>query len=153
MEMDPIPGVIETDIVTEADEKAMIGLFGAFNETRAGPQNVRPLGLLLRAAPDAPIEGGIIGWSWFGWMQVHFVYLPEHLRGAGLGRRLMQRTEAIARARSCHGIWLDTYSFQARGFYEKLGFSAFGEIEDYPPGHSRIFLKKRLDQNTRDRAG
>ena len=68
------------------------------------------------------------------------------MRGAGLGRQLLQRAEAIARERGCHGLWLDTFSFQARGFYEKLGFSLFGEIEDYPPGHSRFFLRKRLDR-------
>ena len=140
-----IAGVIETDRITPADEAAMIALLGAFNRTKVGPEGVRPLGLLLRASADAPIEGGVVGWSWYGWLHIAFVYLPELLRGAGLGRRLLQRTEAIARERGCHGIWLDTFSFQARGFYEKLGFSVFGELEDYPPGHGRIFLKKRLD--------
>jgi ribosomal protein S18 acetylase RimI-like enzyme len=46
---------------------------------------------------------------------------------------------------SCRGMWLGRFSFQARGFYEKLGFLVFGEIENYPPGHSRVSLKKRLD--------
>jgi hypothetical protein len=46
--------------------------------------------------------------------------------------------------RGCHGVWLDTFTFQARGFYERLGYSVFGAIEDYPPGHSRHFLKKDL---------
>ena len=141
-----IPGVIETDEVTEADEKTMIRFLGAFNRTKAGPEDVQALGLLLRPAPDAPIEGGVVGWSWYGWMHIAFVYLPENLRGAGLGQQLLQRAEAIARERGCHGLWLDTFSFQARGFYEKLGFSLFGEIEDYPPGHSRFFLRKRLDR-------
>ena len=148
MGQDGIAGVIETDRITVADELAMIGLLGAFNHTRVGPESVLRLGLLLRegGAEDGKIEGGVLAWSWYGWMHIGFVYLPEALRGAGLGRRLLQRTEAIARARGCHGMWLDTFSFQARGFYEKLGFSVFGEIEDYPPGHSRIFLKKRLDR-------
>jgi GNAT superfamily N-acetyltransferase len=142
-----IPGVIETERVEDSDEKAMTRFLGAFNGTRAGPENVRPLSLLLRSAPGAPIEGGVVGWSWYGWMHIALVYLPEDKRGAGLGRRLMRRAETIARERGCHGIWLDTFSFQARGFYEKLGFSVFGEIEDYPPGHGRIFLKKRLDRS------
>jgi hypothetical protein len=41
-------------------------------------------------------------------------------------------------------VWLDTYSFQARGFYERLGYTVFGTINDYPPGHSRFFLTKTL---------
>jgi len=56
----------------------------------------------------------------------------------------MDRAEAIARAHGCVGIWLDTFSFQARGFYEKLGFAVFGTMEDFPPGHQRFFLQKRL---------
>ncbi|MDB5536981.1 MAG: Acetyltransferase family protein, partial [Devosia sp.] len=42
------------------------------------------------------------------------------------------------------GIWLDTFSFQARPFYEKLGYSVFGTIPDYPPGGARYFLSKTL---------
>ncbi|MGC6728099.1 hypothetical protein ACP0GO_26835, partial [Escherichia coli] len=42
-------------------------------------------------------------------------------------------------------MWLDTYSFQARGFYEKLGYTVFGTIDDFPPGHQRFFGRKRLE--------
>ncbi len=145
MAADVIPGVIETEQVADADETAMLDFLRAYNHARVGPEGVRKLGLLLRASADAPIEGGVIGWSWYGWMHIGLVYLPERLRGAGLGTRLLKRAEAVARERGCHGIWLDTFSFQARGFYEKLGYTVFGEIEDYPPGHHRAFLKKRLD--------
>ena len=65
------------------------------------------LGLLLRPAPDAPIEGGVVGWSWYGWMHIAFVYLPENLRGAGLGRQLLQRAEAIARENGAVGAILN----------------------------------------------
>jgi hypothetical protein len=54
--------------------------------------------------------------------------------------------EAEAVRRGCHGAQLDTYSFQAQGFYEKLGYAVFGIVEDYPSGHSRIYLSKRLDR-------
>jgi hypothetical protein len=38
----------------------------------------------------------------------------------------MDRAEVHARERGCHSAWLDTFSFQARGFYEKLGYDEFG---------------------------
>jgi hypothetical protein len=41
-------------------------------------------------------------------------------------------------------VWLDTFSFQAREFHERLGYTVFGTITDCPPGHSRFFLKKAL---------
>jgi len=45
---------------------------------------------------------------------------------------------------ACHSAWLDTFEFQARGFYERLGYSCFGELPNYPVGFSRYFLKKTL---------
>jgi len=61
-------------------------------------------------------------------------------------RRAWQPADSNGRGRAmrrgCSGAWLDAFSFQARGFYEKLGYAVFGSIEDYPPGHSRFFLKK-----------
>ena len=71
-------------------------------------------------------------------------FIPEDLRRDGLGASLLAQAEREARARGCHGAWLDTYSFQARGFYERQGYSVFGRIDDYPPGHCRYFLSKRL---------
>ena len=67
----------------------------------------------------------------------------DDLRGRGIGRELIARAEARALERDCHAAWLDTFSFQARGFYEKLGYEEFGTL-DYPPAHKRHFMKKRL---------
>jgi hypothetical protein len=49
------------------------------------------------------------------------------------------------RARGCVGAWLDTFSFQARGFYERLGYSLAGTIPDHPLGEARYFMIKRWD--------
>jgi len=56
----------------------------------------------------------------------------------------MEQAETIAREAGCTGIWLDTYEFQARGFYEKLGYTLFGTLDDYPVGQRRFFMQKRL---------
>ncbi len=72
------------------------------------------------------------------------VFVPGAQRGQGLGTRILSMTEDEARARGCVGAWLDTHSWQARPFYEKLGYTAFAELPDYPPGHSRFFVQKRL---------
>jgi hypothetical protein len=54
--------------------------------------------------------------------------------------------EAIRRG--CRGAYLDTFSYQARPFYEKLGYAVFGTLDDYPPGHQRFFMRKRLGEHT-----
>jgi hypothetical protein len=35
-------------------------------------------------------------------------------------------------------------SYQARGFYEKLGFRVFAELGDYPGPHAMYFMVKDL---------
>lgn len=102
------------------------------------------IGLVLRHPGTGAVEGGLTARISFNRMFVEMLVVPERLRGQGVGRQLMDEAEQQARAHRCTGIWLDTFSFQAPGFYEKLGFSVFGEIPDYPPGHSRIFLHKPL---------
>lgn len=72
------------------------------------------------------------------------VILPE-ARRQRLGTRMMREAEQIARDRGCISMWLDTFSFQARGFYEKLGFHVFGTLPDQPPGAHRHVMLKRLD--------
>ncbi|MNJ78333.1 hypothetical protein D3C77_760620 [compost metagenome] len=56
----------------------------------------------------------------------------------------MKMAEDLAREKGCVGIWLDTFDFQAPGFYQKLGFTEFGQLEDFPPGHKRFYFQKRL---------
>ena len=72
------------------------------------------------------------------------MFVPEPLRGAGLGRKLMLEAEAVARERGLTGLWVDTFSFQALGFYQGLGYSVFGELTGMAGGMSRYWLEKRL---------
>jgi GNAT superfamily N-acetyltransferase len=128
----------------EAAGEAIGQLIGAYNDAQTGlTEEALPLALVLRDEAGA-VTGGLYGRFYYGWLFVALLLVPEALRGRNLGTELMAQAEAAARARGCTGIWLDTFSFQARGFYEKLGFTMFGEIEDYPPGFSRYFFKKRL---------
>ena len=76
---------------------------------------------------------------------VQDVYI-EHLRGTGTGSQLMRQAEDIARQRQCTGVWLDTFAFQALTFYQKLGYTIFGELKDHPRGISQYWLKKRFDE-------
>lgn len=51
---------------------------------------------------------------------------------------------SVARvAFGCHSASVDTFSFQGPQFYPRFGYVVFGTL-DYPPGHTRIFFKKRL---------
>lgn len=126
---------------------ALLGLIDRYNDAQTGlPEPARPLALLLRDPATGAIRGGLRGISYYGWLFVELLVLAEELRGQGLGTKLMLAAEQEARRRGLHGIWLDTFSFQARPFYERLGYGVFGRIDDYPPGHCRYYMSKRLDE-------
>ncbi|MFK4581076.1 GNAT family N-acetyltransferase [Bradyrhizobium ottawaense] len=132
---DPKPGVRD----------AIVGPLIAFNNCRASqPENHRPLVIILSDQDSDEIIGGLWGATNFSFMHVGLLFVPDSLRGIGFGRRIMLQAEQEAIARGCRGAWLDTYSFQARTFYERLGYSAFGILDDYPPGQHRIFMQKAL---------
>ncbi len=117
----------------------------AFNEGHIGPVKAEPLAIVLRDPESSAITGGLWGTSGAGWLYVDLLVVPEELRGQGLGAELLRKAEDVARKRGCIGLWLHTGTFQAPHFYEKLGFTAFGTIPDYPPGHATIYYLKRLD--------
>jgi len=88
--------------------------------------------------------GGLEAALRWGWLRIDSFWLPPALRGRGLGRTMLHEAEAFARARGCVASYLDTFEFQARGFYERLGYRVFGVQEGFPPGSRRYFPQKSL---------
>lgn len=101
--------------------------------------------LLVEAWDGRRWLGGLTARITQRWMFIHLLAVAPEARGQRIGTTLMRAAENEALRRALLGLWLDTYSFQAPGFYAKLGFTEVGRIPDYPPGHARIFLAKRLD--------
>ncbi|WP_051960796.1 GNAT family N-acetyltransferase [Devosia riboflavina] len=135
----------EPELQPESRAAIVNGLI-AFNRSQT-PDFTGPManvGLTLTDPETGAVDGGLTARITFGRMFVELLFVPERLRGQGLGRKLMERAEVVAREHGCGGIWLDTYSFQAPEFYKKLGYTVFGELTDYPPGSSRYFLHKQL---------
>lgn len=125
--------------------EAILKPLRAFNESRVGPVVVEPLAITLRDPDSGAVTGGLWASSVARWLYVDLLVVPEEFRGQGFGTELLRQAEEVARKRSCVAMWLLSGTFQAPGFYEKLGFKAFGTAQDYPPGHDTIFFVKRLD--------
>lgn len=93
---------------------------------------------------DGKVFGGIHAWVNWNWLQIYLVWLDESARGKGLGTAMLKEIESMGRERGCEYAHLDTFSFQAPGFYERQGYLEFGRLNDYPPGNSRHYYRKKL---------
>lgn len=132
-----------TDIPDDNVRRQIAAPLIRYNQVKAGPDHYRPLIVALKNGAGT-VEGGIWAYTNFSWLYVQLLVVPKARRGAGIGRRLMAAAEEEAMRRGCLNAWLDTHEFQAPGFYEKIGYTVFGKLPDYPPGFARIFLTKRL---------
>ncbi len=116
-----------------------------YNLLKTKVSDYRPLALVV-SDDSGSVIGGLWGRTAYSWLFTELLFVPEALRGQGIGRDLMLRAEEEALVRGCHSAWLDTYEFQARGFYERMGYQCFAELPDYPPGFGRYFMKKALSR-------
>jgi GNAT superfamily N-acetyltransferase len=128
-------------------EKPEWGIIGQgiqdYNTQQAGEDRGQNLCFVLQA-PDLEIVGGVIGATYWDWLYINLMWVKEELRGRGYGHRLLILAEDEARQRGARNAYLDTFSFQAPGFYERHGYQVFGELDDFPAGHQRYFLTKQL---------
>lgn len=137
------PTITLTDKPEPSVAKALSVLLAAFNDERSGyALDIRPLAIIITDPETEEILGGLWGATAYGYLHVDLLFVPETIRSKGMGRKIMQQAEDEAIRRGCRGVWLDTFSFQARGFYEKLGFIVMGELDETPPGHKRFVMKK-----------
>lgn len=138
-----VGGDVRIDDRLSADDEATVvrGLL-SFNENWIGPSNEKPLKLVAR--DEEGIVGGLIGHTRWSWLYVAKLWVHERARGRGVGTRLLAEAEAIARSRGCTDASLDTFEYQARPFYEKLGYELFGTLDGYPPGYRQFYLRKSL---------
>ena len=115
----------------------------SYNIAQAGDNNYEVLCFVLRDAEEE-IVGGMVGATYWDWLYVDLLWVKEELRDLGYGRKLLEEAEVVGRERGAQQAYLDTFSFQAPGFYEKCGYEVFGELSDFPPGSQRFFMRKTL---------
>jgi predicted N-acetyltransferase YhbS len=118
----------------------------AYNVAAVGKFDHRPLTVTIRerGKMGGKIVGGLVGETFFGWMFVSLLSVSERHRGNGWGSSPMRTAEAEARERGVRHVYLDSFSFQAPAFYEKLGYREFGRLQDFPAGYDRVWMTKAL---------
>jgi GNAT superfamily N-acetyltransferase len=114
------------------------------NRRCVGDPRVRHLSVLVRDPGTGELLGGLWGRTAWDWLMIELLYVAPVWRGAGWARQLVRAAEEEAVRRHCCAAWLYSHDFQAAGFFQHLGYTAFGTLPDYPAGHQRVFLQKSL---------
>ena len=126
-----------------ADVTALEDRLNELNMTITGVRDYHPVRIFLRDDSGA-MRGGILADVWGGWIHISYLWVDEALRKQGLATQLLLAAEAEARGFGCRNAAVETFSFQARPFYEKFGYWVIASLEDYPPGHTHYILRKVL---------
>ena len=114
-----------------------------FNSAATGITGGEWLAILVRDE-QRRIVAGICGNTWGGCLEIRQFWVEEKRRGKGLGTRLFEAAEREAIRRGCRQILLMTFSFQAPAFYFRHGFEVVARVDDHPPGHGNLLLRKLL---------
>lgn len=91
------------------------------------------------------IRAGLCGYTWGGCCYVSYLWIEQAERGRGLGAALLLAAEEHAKAKGCVVMFVTSHSFQAPGFYERMGYERLAVVHDHPVGHASVFLARRLD--------
>jgi GNAT superfamily N-acetyltransferase len=132
------------DVDAEIRRKVESGLAAHVAKEAVPARVVSPLSVVARDE-NGSLMGAALGRTVWGWLHVSELWVEESHRRKGIGKSLMVAAEQAALERGCHAAYLDTFDFQAVPFYERLGYSVMGTLQDFPLGHVRLFLQKRLD--------
>lgn len=136
-----------TVVIEEGSNQQVMGAIiqglTAYNASHYNGDVPHYLVISLRGDDDA-VVGGLMGATYLGWLSIQAVWIVDELRGGGHGTALMQAAEAEAVRRGCPRIFLETLSFQALPFYEKLGYQVHSTLTGFPPGGARYALTKEL---------
>jgi predicted N-acetyltransferase YhbS len=125
------------------DLETFSNMLRALNRLKAGEPGYRKV-LILARDNNKRVVGGLNGEMYLGWLYIENLAVDERFADKGLGSQLLQAAEAEAKKRRCFAVYVDVLSFQGLPFYQKQGYQVFGELKDFPVGHSRFFLCKQL---------
>jgi len=134
----------------EAVRAVVLDGLRAFNRLHAPAPGFAPLVIAAREhggetrAPNDEIIGGLVGETGWEWLHVELLWVAEAYRRQGIGLQLLEAAEREAWRRGARRVFLDTFEFHARAFYERRGYVVFGVQENYPPGHVRFFMRRDL---------
>ena len=116
-----------------------------FWHARGLPENAARALHICARADDGRAIGALTGETQFKWFKISLMSVEPSARRRNVGTRIMQLAEAEATRRGCQYAYVDTMDYQAPDFYQRLGYTVAGRLDDWDShGHAKLFLVKRL---------
>jgi GNAT superfamily N-acetyltransferase len=115
----------------------------AFNRARVNWPERQRFNVTLRAS-DNELRGGILASVSYDVLVLEDVFVEEHCRHGGHGARLIARAEQEGRSRGARLAVVSTFSWQARPFYEGLGYAVYAQLPYNNGAYTLFSLKKSL---------
>jgi GNAT superfamily N-acetyltransferase len=101
--------------------------------------------LTVRMEEDGDLVAGVSGWTWGRAAGIGMTWVRPEKRGTGIGARLLSAFEDEARDRGCTHVFVTSFTFQAPGFYQRLGYEEIFRWESVPtPGRDDVHMRKEL---------
>ena len=137
-----------SDFVNETDYKDVVDLIQEYNTSKISHLELekfinKPLEIISRNS-DNILIGGVYGRTIWGTLEIKTFVVRDEFRNNGVGTSLIKEAELEAKRRNWEYISLDTFSFQAPEFYEKMGFVKIGIETDFPKGFDKIYYRKKI---------
>lgn len=127
-----------------ADALAIVDAgIGEYNDREPALADVHPMAVLARDEQGAVI-GGAVGRRWGECAELQQLWVAEARRRQGLGRELLKRFETMAAGHGVALVYLDTFSFQAPGFYARYGYTTALLTRGFTGGIEKHHMRKVL---------
>lgn len=126
--------------------KTIVNGINTYNLSKVAPlgDTWTPVEFTIKNEQGDVIAGILGGIGYWNGLEIGILWVDDTYRGKGLGKQLIEHAEKFAIEKGAVISILDTFDFQAEGFYLKNGYERFGELENFPEGHKRIYLSKKL---------
>ncbi|HSX12939.1 MAG TPA: GNAT family N-acetyltransferase [Chlamydiales bacterium] len=135
---------IEVDLEREQVDVIIEGLRD-FNNPYFGNQKSIHFAVYLKNEKNE-VVGGVLAWMRPGikLLYIDSIWISDPMRKKGYGKKLMLAAEAEGKKNGCTHSQVDTLSFQAEPFYQKLGYKRIGIVPKLYGEHDAIFMRKNL---------
>lgn len=107
------------------------------------PRSTTKYSVFIKDGEGIIRAGIIVSFLWNG-MHIDSLWVDDSIRNQGWGTKLMMRVEEEGKKRGCTIAYTDTFSWQGPRFYEKLGYSLCGKLENFPEGNELYYYCKNI---------